>query len=92
MTYLRTTSAIALLFVLVACAANTSDVKPNAAAPGAFAQNPACLTQTGSLIPDKNGNCAAFGRSYSKDDIDRTGSTTLGEALERMDSSVTVRH
>lgn len=92
MTYLRATIAIASLLVLVACAATTSDVKPNATAAGAVAQNPACLTQTGSRIIDKKGDCSAFGRSYSKDDIDRTGSVTAGEALQMMDPSITVHH
>src|SRR5450631_1180108 len=47
-TYLRATSAIGSAFILAACTATTADVKPKAAASGAVAQNPACLTQTGS--------------------------------------------
>jgi hypothetical protein len=90
--YLRTASAIASLLILVACAAATTDVKPKAEAPGAVAQNPACLTQTGSRIADKKANCSAIGRSYSSEDIDRTGSTTAGDALRLMDPSVTVHH
>jgi len=88
--YLRVTSAIVPVFILAACAATTADVKPKAAAPGAVAQNPACLSQTGSRIAGNDANCRAIGRSYSSDDINRTGSTTAGEALRLLDPSITV--
>jgi len=88
--YVRVTIAIASILMLAACAANTAGVKPNAGASAAVAQNPACLTQTGSRIAAQNTDCAAFGRSYSREDIDRTGSTTAGDALRLMDPSITV--
>jgi hypothetical protein len=91
-THVRATSAIASILMLAACASNTAGVKPNAGATAAVAQNPACLTQTGSRIAAKNTDCPAFGRSYSSDDIDRTGSPTAGEALRLMDPSITVHH
>ena len=52
-----------------------------------------CLQTTGSLIPAKPGTCVtgAPGRSYSKDEIDRTGQPTLGPALQMLDPAVTVR-
>jgi len=90
-TYLRAASAIATILILAACAANTAGVKPKAAA-AALAQNPACLSQTGSRIPGNNANCSAIGRSYSSDDISGTGSTTAGEALRLLDPSITVHH
>ena len=51
-----------------------------------------CLQTTGSLIPAKPGTCVAGapGRSYSRDDIDRTGQPTLGPALQMLDPSITV--
>ena len=88
--YLRVTSAIATLLILTACAAPTANVKPKAGASGAVAQTPACLNETGSRIAGNNANCAAFGRSYSREDIDRTGATTADEALRLMDPSITV--
>jgi hypothetical protein len=91
-TYLRATSAIGSALILVACAETTADVKPKDAAPGAVVQNPACLIQTGSRITSNNANCSAIGRSYSRDDINRTGSTTADEALRLMDPSITVHH
>jgi hypothetical protein len=89
-THVRVTSAVATVLILAACAATTADVKPKAEASGAVAQNPACLSQTGTRIAGDNTNCLAIGRSYSRDDISRTGSTTAGEALRLLDPSITV--
>ena len=88
--YLRSASAIASLLVLAACAAPTAGVKPNAATPGPVADNPACLKSTASRIPDSAEGCSAFGRSYSSEDVQRTGSTTADEALRLLDPSITV--
>jgi hypothetical protein len=50
-----------------------------------------CLRDTGSLIKPKPGQCLPVtGRSYSKQDIDRTGERTLGPALRDLDPSVTI--
>ena len=91
-TYPRVTGAIATLLILTACATTTGGAKPNSAASEAVAENPACQTETGSQIAGNAENCSAMSRTYSKDDIDRTGSTTAGEALRLLDPSVTVRH
>lgn len=51
-----------------------------------------CIRDTGSLIPAKKGECLPVtGRSYNKSDIDATGETRLGPALEKLDPSITVR-
>lgn len=51
-----------------------------------------CIRDTGSLIPPKKGECLPVaGRSYSKGDIDATGETTLGPALEKLDPAITTR-
>lgn len=48
-----------------------------------------CLRQTGSHIPPKKGQCIpAPGRTYNKQDIDRTGEQKLGPALRKLDPSV----
>ena len=85
--YLRAACAIAPLLVLAACAA--TGVKP-AAVPGPVADNPACLKSTGSRIPDSAGGCSAVGRSYSSEDIQRTGAVSADEALRLLDPTVTV--
>jgi hypothetical protein len=88
--YLRAVSAIATLLVLAACAATTAGVRPNAAVPAPVADNPACLNHTASRIPDSAGGCSAVGRSYSSEDIQRTGSPNADEALRLLDPTVTV--
>ena len=51
-----------------------------------------CIRDTGSLIPAKKGRCLPVtGRSYSQQDLLRTGQPDLGEALQQLDPSITVR-
>ena len=90
--YIRVSSTVAGILILAACAARTADVKPRAETSAAVAPNPACLTQTGSRIPGNDAHCSAIGRSYSNEDIDRTGATTAGEALRLLDPALTVHH
>jgi hypothetical protein len=90
-THLRVSAAIATALLLAACAATTQNVKPNTTS-AAVAQNPACMTETGSRIPGDRADCKAFGRSYSGDDIDRTGKVNVGDALQVLDPSITVHH
>jgi hypothetical protein len=89
-THLRVATAIATALVLAACAA-TPNVKPDTTS-AAIAQNPACLTETGSRIAGDRANCTAYGRSYSSDDIDRTGKVDAADALKLLDPSITVHH
>lgn len=66
-----------------ATAAKRSPLKPG---------NRNCLRDTGSLIPAKKGECLPVaGRSYTKQEIDATGETTLGPALEKLDPAITTR-
>jgi hypothetical protein len=88
MTNLRVVAAFGSALVLAACATTATHVARKAAASDAAAQNPACLSQTGSRIP--GATCSEIGRSYSSEDINRTGSTTPGEALRLLDPSITV--
>lgn len=51
-----------------------------------------CLRDTGSLIKPKDGHCLPVaGRSYSQDDIRRTGQNQVGPALQQLDPSISVR-
>lgn len=55
--------------------------------------NPFCLRDTGSRIKPPPGHCLPVaGRSYSRQDIDRTGATNIGQALQMLDPSVSVGH
>lgn len=50
-----------------------------------------CLRDTGSLIPPPKGKCLPVaGRSYSQQDIQRTGQPDTGRALQQLDPSVQV--
>jgi hypothetical protein len=89
--HLRHTSTFAVALMLAACAATTADVHPKTGTPVA-AQNPACLTQTGSRITGDEGHCSAFGHSYSNTDIERTGATSADDALRLLDPSITTHH
>ena len=75
--------AVALIDV-----ASADDAKPTA--PKAKPETPkaGCTHDTGSRIPRKDG-CAGVGRSYSQDDISRTGQPSAGGALRLMDPSIT---
>ena len=90
-TYLRTASAIAAVLVLTACAANTTSVKPSPAT-AALVQNPACAPPGSSRMAANPANCPGIDRSYSSDDITRTGATTTGDALRLLDPAITVHH
>jgi len=90
--YLRAASAIGPILILAACTASTAGLKPNAAASQALTPNPACLSQTGDRITPQDGTCSQFGRSYSSRQINQTGAATTGEALQRLDPSITVHH
>lgn len=50
-----------------------------------------CIRDTGSHIPPPKGQCLPVtGSSYSQQDIQRTGATNIGQALQMLDPSVTV--
>ena len=55
------------------------------------AANAACPTySTGSHLPSKPGQCSSNAvRSYSQEDVERTGQTDVGSALRMLDPSIT---
>jgi hypothetical protein len=82
--HIRTTAAMLAALVLFGCATTQ---KPNSKPE--VARNPNCLTDTGGNINDNKLGCRGFGRSYSSDDIARTGATKAGDALILLDPSIT---
>jgi hypothetical protein len=86
----RLTAAIAAGLILASSAAMGDDSKPKTDTPTAAADNPSCVSQTGSMISAK-GKCRGNGHSYTKDDINRTGKTTLAGALSVLDPSISIR-
>jgi hypothetical protein len=78
--------------VISACAACASTSQPKHETNTADAVQP-CVLESGSRIPAKSGECSTYpGRSYSQKDIDRTGQTQVGDALQMLDPSITVHH
>jgi hypothetical protein len=87
--YLNVTSAMASILILAGCATGGSAAvarNPNTN------PNPACLTQTGSRIAANGKDCSLVGQSYTGEDITRTGTTQVGDALRLLDPIVTVNH
>jgi hypothetical protein len=77
---LRNIGTILAALVLFGCAATPADM----------AKNPNCLTETGSHLSAAKSDCRAYGRSFTKEDIARTGSTSTADALVLLDPSITV--
>ena len=82
--YVRIAGVMISGMILFGC----TTTKPPAAA--ATPNDPSCLTDTGSRVAA--GPCRGVGRSYSSQDIQRTGVTSAADALSLLDSSVTVHH
>ncbi len=78
---------IAAGFMLCGCATSSSNSIPPASA---MVSDPHCLTETGSRMSVGKSNCRGFGRSYSNDDIAKTGQTSAAAALGLLDPSITV--
>lgn len=50
-----------------------------------------CLRDTGSHIPPKKGECLPVaGSSYSREELQRTGQTNIGQALQQLDPAVQI--
>lgn len=47
-----------------------------------------CPDATASRIKRARGSCSSPGRVYTRDDLDRTGATTVSEALSKLDPSI----
>ena len=87
--YMRIASVVLAGAALFGCATTTDTAKPKAPVTAAAAKDPSCLTETGSRIPPPS-KCRGYGRSYSGNDIDRTGQISAADALGLLDPSITV--
>jgi len=76
----------------VACS-TTSPPSSETRTAAAAAPAQACVPETASRLPMRPGACSSVpGRSYSNEDIERTGQTNVGDALGLLDPSITVHH
>jgi hypothetical protein len=88
--YMRIAAIMVTGIALFGCVA-TDGGKGKPPTSAGLSKDPSCLTDTGSRItPPPGSQCRGIGRSYSNEDIQRTGSTSAADALSLLDSSVTV--
>jgi hypothetical protein len=66
--------------------------KDAASADSDAAKRSSCLTDTGPRLPVQASQCAAYGRSYSREDIERTGRSDTAAALQALDPAITSSH
>jgi hypothetical protein len=83
----RSIVCLAVALMLGACA-TTPPTPPTAAA-----KKPrlGCVSDTATRLPVPAGECAGFGSTYTKDDLDRTGQIYTQDALRMLDPSITAR-
>jgi hypothetical protein len=71
---------------------STPQPRPDTRAAAAATPRP-CSLPTASRIPARPDECSASpGRTYSQTDVERTGQTNVGDALQMLDPSITVHH
>jgi hypothetical protein len=98
---MNTTLTTAILSALLAAGTVLAADPPQAAVAPAASEKPAaedkrvpsnCLRETGSLIrPRSSEDCLNVpGRSYGRDSLDSTGAVDTGDALSKLDPSVTI--
>jgi len=88
--YMRIAIVIVAGAALFGCATTADNAKSKPAV-SAAAQDPSCLTDTGSRVAGTS-KCRGTGRSYSGQNIDQTGKTDAASALAILDPAVTVHH
>ena len=79
-----------LVLPLAACTTPSATREPRTSAFLAPARTPGCVTDTGTRIPVMPGNCAGFGRTYTQENLMRTGAADTGQALRLLDPALTV--
>jgi hypothetical protein len=87
----NTLIAAAFALSLSACATQPAARPASADATAKIQPPPGCVGSTGTLIPVAAGTCAGFGNSYTRQDIDHTGQTSVAGALSVMDPSLSIR-
>jgi hypothetical protein len=85
--------AAALALALAACASTPSSPGAAKSAVARTQPPPGCVGSSAITRPPDSPQqpCAGFGSVYTKDDIDRTGATNMGDALRLLDPTLTVR-
>jgi hypothetical protein len=75
---------------LALCVAACATSAPRAPQPAAKAEPPAgCVADTATRLPLRPGECAAFGHSWTQQDVKSTGATDIGQGLSVLDPTLT---
>ena len=85
---LRLSGAAAVSLLFIGSIAMSAEAPPQAPKPAARAY--LCAPQPDSRLPASERKCPEFGHSWSSQDIQRTGATTVGDALRLLDPTLTV--
>ncbi len=78
----------ACVLVLFAACATGKDAQRTASTAG---PEHMCVSATGQRVKSTQ-PCSVFGRSWSREDLERTGQPDIGPALQTLDPSITVHH
>ena len=79
-----------LVLPLAACTTPSATREPPKSASLAPARTRGCVPDTATRIPVKETDCAGFGRTYTQQDLQRTGQPDTAQALRLLDPSLTV--
>ncbi len=89
---LRSMLTGACFLALAACATGYDAQKSTTAGDTRHMQDADCTKQLGVRTSESSQPCGIYGRTYSKGDLDRTGEVDVGDALQKLDPSITVHH
>ena len=88
---LRTLLICAVVSASAMGCSSTPQARPDA--PAAAAATRPCALGSASRIPARPDQCSPSpGRTYSQEDVQRTGQTNVADALQMLDPSITVHH
>lgn len=79
---------LALCLWLAACATTGQPASPVANAAASNQPPAGCVAETATRLPVSPHQCAAFGRTYTQQDIKSTGAVDVGQALSLLDPAV----
>ena len=82
--------ALLAITLLAGCATTSVNSKSVDAQSAVRASNQHCGPEAASRVPANGSNCQGAGRSYSGEDIDRTGKTSAADALALLNPSISV--
>jgi hypothetical protein len=85
---IRLPGAVAVSLGLISFTAMSAEAPPQVAKP--VPRPSLCAPQPDSRLPASDRRCPGFGHSWSSQDIQRTGATTVGDALRLLDPTLTV--